>query len=151
MPARPNLRDRMAQTAPKGRDALYSGSTSTVDGQPSTVGRVPSSADRQPAAVDGQPSTVTADAAPAPGRQRVPGGGGGERINGPRSTVSRQPSTAHGGPSTVDGPNWTEAHQRVTFYCHRDLIRDIERAMGETERSKSQVIVDALRQHLGKT
>ena len=140
MPARPNLRDRMAQVAPKGRDALYSGTTSTVDGPPSTVDRIPSSVDRAASTVDEQPST----ASPARARRRrpLPRTGGGETVNGLRSTVDGSSSTVNG------SPNWTEAHQRVTFYCHRDLIRDIERAMGESGRSKSQVIVDALRDHL---
>ncbi len=95
MPARPSLRDRIEKPVPKGRDALYSGSTSTVDGPPSPL--APAAAARPPRAV---------------------------------------------------GQNWTESHQRVTFYCHRDLIGDIERAMGESNRSKTQVIVDALRQSL---
>ena len=102
MPARSSLRDRMEKPVPKGRDALYSGSTSTVDGPPSP--QAPAAAARPP---------------------RV-GARGGETV----------------------GQNWTEAHQRVTFYCHRDLIGDIERAMGESNRSKTQVIVDALRDHL---
>lgn len=43
---------------------------------------------------------------------------------------------------------WEEAHQRVTFYCPRDLIAEIEASMRLTDRSKTQVIVDAIRAHL---
>jgi len=138
VPQRTSLRDRMTQAPPKGRDALYSGGTSTVDGLPSTV-------DPPPSTVDGGPAGTTSPAPAATQPGRAGSGRGGERGNRLRSTVA-------GGPSTVDGHvrAWTEAHKRVTFYSHRDLIRDIERAMAESGRSKSQVIVDALRDHLKK-
>ncbi len=48
-------------------------------------------------------------------------------------------------------PSWEETHQRVTFYCPRALIDVIEAEMNASSRSKSQVIVDALRQHLEVT
>ena len=60
-----------------------------------------------------------------------------------------------GGPLTVDGPRptsdeerWEDSHTRVTFYCPVPLLRTIERKMTTSKRSKSQVIVDALRDHL---
>jgi metal-responsive CopG/Arc/MetJ family transcriptional regulator len=43
---------------------------------------------------------------------------------------------------------WDETHQRITFYCPNDLLEAVEAAMKATNRSKSQVIVDALRSEL---
>lgn len=43
---------------------------------------------------------------------------------------------------------WDDAHQRVTFYCPRDLVQAIEAEMAASGRSKSRVIVDAVRAHL---
>jgi len=43
---------------------------------------------------------------------------------------------------------WEENHQRITFYCPNDLVAAVEAAMASTSRSKSQVIVDALRGEL---
>jgi hypothetical protein len=43
---------------------------------------------------------------------------------------------------------WEAQNQRLTFYCPTDLERAIEAAMVATKRSKTQVIVDALRAQL---
>lgn len=53
-------------------------------------------------------------------------------------------------PRRRSGQRWEEAHQRVTFYCPRDLLRTLELEAVRSDRSKSQVIVDAIRQHLGR-
>ena len=67
-----------------------------------------------------------------------------------RDAVYSQPSTDDRGPSTVDisGPSWEAAHQRVTFYCPRELLARLEAEMERSGRSKSRVIVDALAEHL---
>ena len=103
---RPSFRERVArETAPRGREALYS--APTID-----PGR---SGDQLPLTVDDQP-LVSGPEIPA---RRIPG----ER-------------------------RWEAAHQRVTFYCPRDLLRAVELETARSQRSKSQVIVDALREHL---
>jgi hypothetical protein len=65
-------------------------------------------------------------------------------------TVDGQPfSVMPATPRRVAGDRrWEAAHQRVTFYCPRDLLRILELEGARSERSKTQVIVDALRQHL---
>jgi hypothetical protein len=71
---------------------------------------------------------------------------GAEAVYGQPSTVDRQRST-------VSAPNlpdrWEAAHQRVTFYCPRELLDQVEVEVARSGRSKSRVIVDALRDHLG--
>lgn len=44
--------------------------------------------------------------------------------------------------------SWEEAHKRVTFYCSLELIRAVEAEMRRSRRTKTQVIVDALTDHL---
>lgn len=51
-------------------------------------------------------------------------------------------------PRRRSGQRWEEAHQRVTFYCPRDLLRTLELEAVRSDRSKTQVVVDALREHL---
>ena len=46
--------------------------------------------------------------------------------------------------------SWEEAHQRVTFYCPRELLAAVEAEMRRSGRSKSRVIVDAVAEHLGR-
>jgi hypothetical protein len=69
-----------------------------------------------------------------------------------RSTVKGGPSTDEGRLSTVEGQRstWEASHSRVTFYCPDDLLEAVEREMDRSGRSKSRVIVDALREHLGQ-
>ena len=43
---------------------------------------------------------------------------------------------------------WEDPHRRVTFYCPTDLLDSIEDEMTSSDRSKTQVIVDALRAQL---
>jgi hypothetical protein len=104
---------------------------------------------------------------PRPGHSDQAGADGG------RATVDRPPSTVTGGPSTADGNpltvdrrpetvdgsgtagltgggtgSWEEQNKRVTFYCPRWLLADIENEMAQSGRSKTAVIVDALRNDL---
>lgn len=105
--ARSSFRERMAlETAPRGREALYSPPTRATG---AAVGQLPLTVDDQPLA-----------SGPELPPRRIPG----ER-------------------------RWEAAHQRVTFYCPRDLLRTVELEGARSQRSKSQVIVDALREHLG--
>lgn len=59
--------------------------------------------------------------------------------------VDRKPLTVHGGPSSFKGERWDDAHTRVTFYCPAPLLRAIEDEVKNSDWSKSQIIVDALR------
>ncbi len=43
---------------------------------------------------------------------------------------------------------WEDVNHRTTFYCPVDLLQAIEAEMAGTHRSKTQVIVDALRAQL---
>ena len=43
---------------------------------------------------------------------------------------------------------WEDLNRRVTFYCPPDLLEAIEAARQDTGRSKTQVILDALRRDL---
>lgn len=69
----------------------------------------------------------------------APDARGREAIFGPATpTVDRQPSTS----------TWGERHKRVTFYCPVELLSQLEAEMDHSGRTKSGVIVDAIRQHL---
>ena len=68
-------------------------------------------------------------------------------------TDNEQPSTDARVPFTVPDelfteeeqrPTWNDLHQRVTFYCPKELIEKIESTMRASRKSKSQVIVVAL-------
>ena len=83
---------------------------------------------------------LTPDAAPR----------GREAVFGPRPTVDEQPQTVNRPPSTVDAARWEDTHQRVTFYCPRDLLAAVEAEMRRSGRSKSKVIVDAIAAQVNK-
>lgn len=59
------------------------------------------------------------------------------------------PAPVDGIPYTVDvkdeAARWEDSHQRVTFYCPRPMLQAIEDEMARSGRSKSQVIVDAVK------
>jgi hypothetical protein len=58
-----------------------------------------------------------------------------------------EPATTDRLPSTTEA-GWEATHHRVTFYCPLDLLGALEAEMRRSGRSKSRVIVDALREHL---
>jgi hypothetical protein len=72
------------------------------------------------------------------------------------STDDRPPEAVDRGPSTDDRNGWEAQHQRVTFYCPKDLLEAIEAEVERSKRedprsrrrSKTSVIVDAIREHL---
>ncbi len=57
-----------------------------------------------------------------------------------------QPLSVNRQPSTVD--RWETLNKRVTFYCPRELLKQVDGEVMRSGRSKSQVIVEALREHL---
>lgn len=71
-----------------------------------------------------------------------------------RDAIYGQPQPAPEPPGTVDRQrstptaSWDDTHQRLTFYCPLDLLEAIEADMRRSGRSKTGVIVDALREHL---
>ncbi len=62
---------------------------------------------------------------------------------GKRSTST---STVH--PHKKAAQSWEAAHKRVTFHCPLDVLDALEADVASGDRSKSRVIVDALREHL---
>ncbi len=69
------------------------------------------------------------------------------------TAAAGEPATVDRPPQPVDrqrsGAGWDESHRRVTFYCPLDLLQALEGEMGRSRRSKTAVIVDAIREHLG--
>lgn len=55
-----------------------------------------------------------------------------------------------GGPSQTEpeSATWDKAHRRVTFYCPVEMVAALQAEMLRSGRSKTAVIVDALRAHL---
>ncbi len=51
-------------------------------------------------------------------------------------------------PAGGGGERWDESNRRVTFYCPVEVLEAIEAEMKRSGRSKSQVIVNALRAYL---
>lgn len=58
----------------------------------------------------------------------------------PATTTKKKPPAAVG--------SWNATHERVTFHCPRAVIDAVEAEVTRSSRSKSRVIVDALREHL---
>lgn len=69
----------------------------------------------------------------------------GDRADAQLATVDGQPYTVT---SEADA-RWEDTHQRVTFYCPRSMLKAVEGEMARSSRSKSQVIVDALKSITG--
>lgn len=77
---------------------------------------------------------------------------GRDAVFGGPGTIDQQPMTVDRGPSTAtDSERWEDTHQRVTFYCPRELLAAVETEMHHSGRSKSRVIVDAIAEHLKPT
>jgi len=57
-----------------------------------------------------------------------------------------RPATDSGRGATT--ATWEETHSRSTFHLSRELRDAIAEAAAKTGRSKSQIVTDALRQHL---
>jgi Ribbon-helix-helix protein, copG family len=51
-------------------------------------------------------------------------------------------------PSPARGATWEETHSRATFHLSREVQDAVTEAAAKSGRSKSQVVSDALRQHL---
>ena len=119
MPKRPPLSDRLPP-APKGRDAFLPKGTAEEHGAHDDQ---PLTVPEQRAAVDGLPSTV----------------------DRPRTTIYGQRSSP---PQAATREPWEAQHKRVTFYCPTELLARIETEMVRSGRSKTAVIVDAVRAEL---
>jgi hypothetical protein len=77
--------------------------------------------------------------------------GGGRR----QSAGARQRASGDRGPSAVSGqPDgrvpWADRTTRITFYVPRELADAIELERARSGRSKSRIIVDAIREHLAE-
>lgn len=59
-------------------------------------------------------------------------------------TARRRP----GRPRRDDGGSWEDTHSRATYHLPRTLQEAVTEAAATSGRSKSQVVADALRQHL---
>lgn len=66
----------------------------------------------------------------------------------PKSTKSAPKKRAATKPAAVPAASWEATHERVTFHCPRAVIDAVEAEVTRGARSKSRVIVDALREHL---
>jgi hypothetical protein len=51
-------------------------------------------------------------------------------------------------PRAVAGRSWEETHSRATYHLARDLQEAVSKEAASSGRSKSQVVADAIRQHL---
>jgi hypothetical protein len=50
-----------------------------------------------------------------------------------------------------EGPTWEELHERATFHLPVELHRAVKDEAARSGRTKSGVVVDALREHLAKS
>ena len=51
----------------------------------------------------------------------------------------------------VVGASWEERNKRITFYCPLDIREQLATEVAKGQRSQSEIINDALRQHLKVT
>lgn len=73
-----------------------------------------------------------------------------DRPRSARSAPKARPATkpAKKPPAAPAAGSWDATHERVTFHCPRAVIDAVEAEVTRGRRSKSRVIVDALREHL---
>jgi hypothetical protein len=69
-----------------------------------------------------------------------------------RTTVDRIRSASRKkkpeSPPEASSAEWEASHTRVTFYCPVSLLGQVEQEIRRSGRSKTRVIVDAIREHL---
>lgn len=126
MPRRPSLSERL-DTEALGRRAFLPG---TPEGRSETDRNMPTA-----------PSTAASQSA----------ADDASAVSGPPSTVDEQPVTVNRRRVTnivAPAQRWEAQHTRVTFYCPVELLERIEAEIVESGRSKTAVIVDALRADL---
>lgn len=70
-----------------------------------------------------------------------------DRPRSTKSTPAPKSRPAKKGTPAAAG-SWDATHERVTFHCPRAVIDAVEAEVTRGSRSKSRVIVDALREHL---
>jgi hypothetical protein len=115
---------------PAAVDAFVAAGEATVDRVPEAVHGVPDTVDGGPSTVDAMPSVNV-----EPVRARPSNG----------ATVHRIPVTGDRREAPVP---WEDSHRRVTFHCPNAVLAEVEAAMKKSGRSKSRLIVDAIRAHL---
>jgi hypothetical protein len=86
---------------------------------------------KKPSAISRQPSAAVAKRAEAAGA--VLKSVGDEQANPAERQVTK---------------DWEANHERLTFHCPKNLIKEIKDEVRRSSRSKSRVIVDAIRAHL---
>jgi hypothetical protein len=64
------------------------------------------------------------------------------------SDADRKRSTSRKSASSEGTAEWDASHLRVTFYCPRSLLGQVESEIKRSGRSKTRVIVDAIQSHL---
>ena len=75
-----------------------------------------------------------------------------DRLAGADAFTAPQPATSapvRPGRRRVGEEGWEARNKRVTFYCPLEVLDVLSTEVARGERSNSQVIVDALRAHLG--
>lgn len=92
-----------------------------------------------------------------PGKSKPRASGRPSTVHRTRSTkVARKPGPAKKAtakPAPAAPGSWDATHERVTFHCPRAVIDAVEAEVTRSQRagegrSKSRIIVDAIRQHL---
>jgi hypothetical protein len=64
------------------------------------------------------------------------------------SDADRKRSTSRKPASSEGTAEWDASHLRVTFYCPRSLLGQVESEIKRSGRSKTRVIVEAIQSHL---
>lgn len=90
-----------------------------------------------------------------PKRPDVSGALGREAILGGAPVVDGKPArarragAARGGRPAKAGEKWDDLNERVTFHCPTDLHQALKDLAAAGDRSKSQIIVDAIAKEIG--
>lgn len=74
---------------------------------------------------------------------------GRDAVYGSSDADSGARSAARAPAAAGKGPRWDETHSRATFHLPLELQRALDQEAKGSGRSKSQVVADALREHLG--
>jgi len=103
----------------------------------STAGKRASTADRIRS-----PSPKTSKRS-APAKAAPPSAKAAKRGKSPKAAPPPPPAD-----TDANSTDWDDSHVRVTFYCPKALLGQVETEMARASRSKTRVIVDALQAHL---
>lgn len=64
------------------------------------------------------------------------------------SDADRKRSTSRKSASSEGASEWDASHLRVTFYCPKSLLGQVESEIKRSGRSKTRLIVEAIQSHL---